>query len=137
MSTNYESADLLLKLYDLRRESTMREARAWFVRGFHPESTQEILDTVAGPESAKFRMVASYWDMACSLVNHGAIDESMFNEAGGEHVAVFSKIAPYLTDYRATTGLPQYLGNLEQLVMRLPNIEKRLVLLRERFRPKS
>ena len=137
MSTKYESADLLLKLYDLRREATLREARAWFVRGFHPESTQEILDTVAGPDSAKFRMAATYWDMACSLVNHGAIDEDMFNDAAGEHVAVFSKVQTYLAEYREKTGLPRYLIHLETLVMRMPDIEARLQALRERFKPKA
>jgi hypothetical protein len=135
VSTKYESADLLLKLYDLRREEKLRDARAWFVRGFHPESAQEILDTVAGPDSAKFRMAATYWDMACALVNHGAIDEAMFNDAAGEHVAVFSKVQPYLAEYREKTGLPRYLANLEALVMRMPNIEARLQALRERFKP--
>lgn len=136
MSTKYESADLLLKLYDLRREPTMREARAWFVRGFHPQSAQEILDAVAGADSAKFRMVATYWDMACALVNHGAIDETMFNDAATEHIAVFSKVEPHLAEYRTTLGVPHYLGNLEKLVMRLPNIEARLTALRARFKPK-
>jgi len=137
VSTKYESADLILKLYDLRREATMREARAWFIRGFHPESTQEILDTVGGPDSAKFRMVATYWDMACSLVNHGAIDETMFNEAMTEHIAVFSKVEPHLAEYRTKMGTPHYLAHLEKLVMRLPNAQERLAALRARFKPKA
>ena len=137
MSTKYESADLLLKLYDLRREPTMREARAWFVREFHPESAQEILDAVAGPDSAKFRMVATYWDMACALVNHGAVDETMFNDAASEHVAAFCKVELHLAEYRTKIGVPHYLGNLEKLVMRLPNIKDRLAALRERFKPKN
>ena len=137
MSTKFESADLLLKLYDLRREATIREARTWFIRGFNPESVQEVLDAAAGADSAKFRMVATYWDMACALVNHGAIDEAMFNDAVTEHIAVFSKIEPFLAGYRAQTGLPNYLANLEKLVMRLPNITPRLAALRERFKPRA
>lgn len=137
MSTKFESADLLLKLYDLRREATMREARTWFIRGFNPGSVQEVLDAVAGADSAKFRMVVTYWDMACTLVNHGAIDEAMFNDAATEHIAVFSKIEPFLAEYRAQTSLPNYLANLEKLVMRLPNITPRLAALRERFKPRA
>lgn len=86
-----ESADLILKLYELRREATMREARNWMI-GFFPESAADIMQAMINPEtSAFYRMVTSYWDMAASFVNHGAIDEEMFADAHGEHVIVFSK----------------------------------------------
>ncbi len=133
MSVPYQSADLILKLYDLRREPKMRDARQWFI-GFTPESVEELLDTVRGPNSANFRMVATYWDMAASLVLNGAIDEQMFNDANAEHVAVFSKVAPLLAGYREKMGLPHYLKNLEQLIMRLPNAQERLTATRERLR---
>jgi hypothetical protein len=129
----YQSADLILKLYDLRREATMREARAWFI-GFTPESLDDVLRAIGGPESASFRMVVTYWDMAASLVINGAIDEQMFNDANGEHIAVFSKIAPFVAGYREKMGLPHYLKNLEQLIMRLPNAKERLEQTRERLR---
>ena len=75
-----ESADLILKLYDLRREEKMRVARDWFPT-FVPNSVQEIMGAMVNPEtSGKLRMVISYWDMAATMVNHGAIDEAMFNE---------------------------------------------------------
>ena len=133
MSTPHASADLLLKLYDLRREATMRQARQWFI-GFTPESVDELLDTVRGPHSANFRMVATYWDMAASFVNNGAIDEQMFNDANGEHIAVFSKIEPFIADYRQRLGVPHYLKQLEQLVMRIPNAAERLTATRERLK---
>jgi hypothetical protein len=133
VSVPYQSADLILKLYDLRREPKMRDARQWFI-GFTPESVEELLDTVRGPNSANFRMVATYWDMAASLVLNGAIDEQMFNDANAEHVAVFSKVAPLLAGYREKMGLPHYLKNLEQLIMRLPNAQERLTATRERLR---
>ena len=134
MSTAYESADLLLKLYDLRRESVMREARAWYARSFNPDGVEDVLRAVGGPNSAHFRMTTSYWDMAASLVLNGAIDEQMFNDANGEHVVVFAKIEPFLGEYRTRTGNPTYLGNLEKLVMKIPGASERLVRLRERFR---
>lgn len=133
-STPYESATLLIRLYELRREPMMREARNWYTRSFHPASLEDILQTVAGPNSAHFRMVTSYWDMAASFVANGAIDEQMFTDANGEHVIVFSRIEPYLEEYRAKTGNPRYLGSLEAIVMRMPDAKARLAAMRERFR---
>jgi hypothetical protein len=129
----YESADLLLKLYDLRREPTMRQARNWFV-GFNPDSADDIAKTLRSEHSASFRMVTSFWDMAASFVNNSAIDEKMFNDANAEHVVVFAKMEPFLAEYRKLMNSPMYLANLEQLCMRLPNAKERLAATRERFR---
>jgi hypothetical protein len=121
-----ESADLILKLYDLRRESKMREARDWFPT-FAPNSADEIMGAMINPEtSGKFRMVVSYWDMAATLVNHGAIDEAMFNESAGEHVMVFSKVEPFVSELREKFGNPNFLMNLEKLIMRTPNAKEML-----------
>ncbi len=87
-----KSADLILKLYDLRREPVMREARTW-IAGFSPETAADVMRAMIEPETgAKFRMVTSYWNMAASFVHHGAIDEEMFNEAAGEHIFIYSKL---------------------------------------------
>ena len=133
MSSNYESADLLLKLYDLRREATMRQARQWFIT-FNPGSADDIVTAIRGEHSAHFRMVTTFWDMAASLVNNGAIDERMFNDANGEHVVVFAKLEPSLAEYRTRAQAPQYLKQLEQLVLRLPDARERLATTRERFK---
>lgn len=121
-----ESADLILKLYDLRREATMREARNWMV-SFFPESSADVMQAMINAEtSAYYRMVTTYWDMASSFVLHGAIDEEMFNDAAGEHFVVFSKIEPFLQEIRETMGNPNVLKNLEQLIMRQPDAKERL-----------
>lgn len=126
-----ESAELILKLYDLRREAVMREARNWLMT-FSPESTQDIMQAMINPEtSAFYRMVVSYWDMAASFVNHGAIDEEMFADAHGEYIVVFSKIEPYLSEIRETFGSPGYLKNLETLIMKMPDAKERLAKSRE------
>ncbi len=126
-----ESADLILKLYDLRREPTMREARSW-MGSFLPETMEELMGVMQNEQSsAYFRMVVSYWDMASSLVNHGAIDEEMFNDANGEHIFVFSKIEPFLEDVRQTIYNPNYLANLEKLVMKMPDAKEMLAKRRE------
>jgi hypothetical protein len=133
VSSAYESADLLLKLYDLRREPTMREARHWF-GSFHPQTADDMGAVMRGEHSAHFRMVTSFWDMAASLVNNGAIDEKMFNDANGEQIFVFARLEPFLAEFRAKSGMTQYLAHLEQLIMRMPNAAERLQAMRERIK---
>jgi hypothetical protein len=129
MTDKAKSAELILKLYELRRESVMREARNWFFT-FNPESIEDIQRAGMGEHSAYFRMVTSYWDMACSFVNHGAIDAEMFTDATGEQVFVFSKIQPFLEQIRAA-GNPAYMQHLEQAVMAMPAADERLARTRE------
>jgi hypothetical protein len=133
MSSPYESADLLLKLYELRRETTMREARNWYARSFNPTTFDEILQTLSGPNSGHFRMVTSYWDMAASLVLNGAIDEKMFVDANGEHNVVFAKLEPFVEEYRSR-GTPNYMKSLETLCMKGPESKAAMAAIRERFR---
>ena len=135
-STPYESATLLIRLYELRREPTMREARAWYVSKFHPTSVDDMIATLRGPDSPSFRMVTSYWDMAASFVLNGAIDEKMFAESNGEHVIVYAKMEPFLAEFREKMGNPHYYGSLEQLVLKAPGIKERLAAIRERFKPR-
>jgi len=126
----HEDADLILKLYDLRREKTMREARTWFF-GFNPTSVQDFIDTLFGENSGYYRMVTSYWDMAASLVNHGAIDEAMFNESAGEMIFVWAKIEPFVGELRTMFNNPEAFHNLESLVKRVPNIDQKIANMRE------
>lgn len=129
----HEDADLILKLYDLRRETTMREARNWFFT-FNPTNVGEYMEAMMGPNSGYLRMVISYWDMACTLVNQGAIDETMFNETNGEHLFIFAKIEPILEDLRTQWNAPEMLKNYEALVRRIPDNEKKLAEIRERIK---
>jgi len=131
--SKYKDADLILKLYDLRREKTMREARNWFFM-FDPQSPKDLMEVLTSDKSGLFRMVISYWDMACSLVNNGAIDSQMFNDANGEHIFVYAKIEPFLPAMREMMGNPQFLGHLEKLVKDTPECETRLENVRERIK---
>jgi len=128
-----EDAQLILKLYDLRREATMREARNWFF-SFNPQSAEDFLNVLTSDKSGYYRMVISYWDMAASLVNNGAIDPQMFNDANGEHIFVYAKIEPFLADLRRESGNPDFLAHLEKVVKQVPNIEERLIVIRERIK---
>jgi hypothetical protein len=121
-----ESADLIMKLYDLRREKKMRKARNWFF-GFNPKSADEIMQTMMDPEVGGYlRMVTSYWDMAASFVNHGAIDADMFNETAGEHIMVFAKVEPFLAELREKFESPEAFKHLETLIMGMPNGAEKL-----------
>jgi hypothetical protein len=131
MSDKTESANLILKLYELRREEVMRQARNWYVMEFHPGSVQDIQAAAMGERSPYFRMVTTYWDMACSFVLHGAIDVQMFNDANGEHLAVYSKIEPFIQEIRQVSGMPNYMQNLERVVMNMPEASERMTRFRE------
>jgi len=128
----HEDADLILKLYDLRRETVMREARNWLFT-FNPTGIQDVMEVMMGEHSGHFRMVISYWDMACAMVVNGAIDEELFNQTNGEHMFVYMKVEPVLQEIRATFDNPEFLKNLETVVKRMPNIETRIASMRERM----
>ena len=128
----YRDADLILKLYELRREATMREARNWFFT-FNPESTKDFMEVLISDKSGYYRMVISYWEMAASFVNNGALDAQMFNDANGEHLFVFAKMEPFLPALREEMGNPDFLEHLEKVVKATPNYEAKLAAIRERI----
>ena len=128
----HEDAELILKLYDLRRETVMREARNWMFT-FNPTSVDDVMQTMVGEHSGHLRMVISYWDMACALVNSGAIDEDLFNQTNGEHIFVYMKMEPVIADVRKMFDNPDFLKNLEAVVKRIPDIETKLPQMRERM----
>lgn len=130
--SKYKDADLILKLYDLRREKTMREARMWFFT-FNPKGKEDFIDVLTSDKSGLFRMVVSYWDMACSFVNNGAIDGQMFNDANGEHFFIYAKLEPFLPALREEMGNPNYLAHLEKVVKECPGYETKLETIRERM----
>ena len=126
-----ESADLILKLYDLRREETMRKARNWFFT-FNPTSVEDVEKTMMDPEVGGYlRMVLSYWDMAATFVNHGAIDADMFRETVGEHIGVFAKIEPYIAELRTKWEMPEAFSHLEKVILDAPNGKERLEKTKE------
>ena len=131
--SKHEEASLILRLYELRREETMRKARDWYSLEFNPESIADFDKAMFSEHSGYLRMVLSYWEMAATLVNHGAISLELFTEANGEHLSVFSKIEPVIGQVRAAFG-PQFLTNLEKLVDKTPDGRQRVAMIRERMK---
>jgi hypothetical protein len=123
MATPYESARLNLQLFDLRREPALREARAWFLSDFTPETFEELIGLIGNERNASFRMVLGYWDMAASMVATGAIDGDSFRAAHGEMFLTFAKIHPFLAQLRAAANEPDYCKHLEAVVLATPDAE--------------
>ena len=133
MATPFESAQLNLKLFHMRRDPVLREAREWFLREFTPKTFEELLSIVQGPRNASYRMVTGYWDMAASLVTFGAIDAEMFRAAHGEIVATVAKLYPFLPQLREVSGFPEFFIHAERVVVDMPDGKERVARIREWF----
>lgn len=135
MSEKHHDVALILKLYELRREEGLRRARRWYFTDFNPQSAADVVKVFGSGHdgSANYRMITSFWDMSASLVNNGGIDEKMFMDANGEHVAVFCKLDPFIDEVRELIGNTDYLRQLQTLVMKTPNVNERLDRLRGVF----
>jgi hypothetical protein len=114
---DHHDAELLLRLYDLRREVKLRQAREWFEIEFQAKSLEDFwLRWPAGcQENAFFRMVVSYWETAASIVNHGLITGDFFFENTGEFWAVWEKIKHLAPAMRENRNNPFLWSNLESL----------------------
>ena len=128
-----EEAGLILKLYELRREETMRRARDWYFRDFNPESPSDFKTAMFGEHSGYLRMVLTYWDMAAALVNNGVIGLELFNATNTEQIGVFGKIEPLLGEIRQMYN-PQFGGELEKLIDATPDGRRRVAMARERMK---
>ena len=117
----YEQVDLMLKLYELRREPRLREARTWFVENYSVSSPEEMLKKYppGSTENINIRMTVSYWDMVASIVSRGLIDEEMFFENTGEIWLVWDRIRPVVPAWRAAFKNPTIFANLERVCKRL------------------
>ncbi len=126
----------ILKLYELRRDEQMRAARQWYFSEFAPKNVMDIIKLFRAGEraSANFRMITSYWDMAASLVLNGAIDEKTFLDANTEHLFIYAKVQPFLAEIRELFSDPDYLINLETLVLKIPNIEEKIEVRKRLFK---
>jgi hypothetical protein len=114
-------AELILKLYDLRREAEMRRARNWWLTTFWPENADEVVKiaTALGTqENAWLRQVGGYWEMAASLALHGALNADLFLEPAfsGEMFFFFAKLRPFLKELREKMQAPNLFGNVEKLI---------------------
>ena len=135
MSATPADAQVVMQLYDLRREPEMRKARNWFVM-FDPQSVDELVNAVMalGSDGSRYyRMVTSYWEMAAAMVLHGAVNEQLFLDSQPEMFLIFAKLAPYLRDFRERVQNPESMKNVETLVNKSQEGRKKLQAVTERI----
>src|SRR5437773_12271676 len=133
MATHHD-AELILKLYDLRREAVMRQARNDVFTKFHPKSFEDV-PAVTKPDhplNTAYRMVSSYWEMAAGLVKHGALDAELFAENCGEGLFLFAKVQPCIERLRKEQAPTAYL-NMEWLIQKSPEARRRLETVQKRL----
>jgi hypothetical protein len=130
---NHHDAELILKLYDLRREPVMREARAFVVQ-FAPQSLDDLMKLASAfgsKEQAYLRQVAGYWEMAASLVNRGALNRELALDNFQEMFFMYAKVQPYLQAYREKGGFPNFLRQVEQLAESSPETRERTAAMQK------
>ncbi len=144
MSTTPTTADaeLIVKLYDLRREAELRKARNWWL-GFWPESADDIVKiatALGSQENAWLRQVGGYWEMAASFVLHGGLNRDLFLEPSfsGEMFVFFGKVEPFVKELREKMQNPAIFGNVEKVIVtseggleRLKQTQARLTAMRK------
>jgi hypothetical protein len=113
-------ADLILKLYDLRREAEMRKARNWWL-GFWPESADDVIkiaSSLGSQENAWLRQVGGYWELASAMVLHGALNRDLFMEGSfcGEMFVLYGKVEPFIKGVREKMQNPNIFANVEKLI---------------------
>ena len=117
----YEEVNLMLKLYEMRREPRLRQARAWFLEHFHPTSPEDMIQKFpqGGEENTFIRMVISYWDMVASIVNRGLINDELFFESNGEIWVVWDRMRSVVPTWRAVFKNPYLFSGIEDTCSRL------------------
>ena len=129
-------ADLMMKLYDLRRESEMRKARNWFAT-WTPQSFDEIVQlsmNFGSEENRWMRQVLTYWENAASLALRGAVHKDLFMDWNGELIFVYVKMKPWLKQIRDFNDMPDWMGKVEQVATGSPEARKRVAWMEGRFK---
>jgi hypothetical protein len=131
----YDDVNLILRLYELRREEKLREARAWFTSQFFPRAIDDFksLSAPDHPRNASFRMVISYWDMAASFAVRGPLDAALLLESAGELLLTWAKLEPFIAELREWAQLPEFLRNLEEVVRQVDWAPRRVEWLQARL----
>lgn len=127
-------AEIILKLYKLRTEPVMREARAWMVGEFWPKTAEEffaVADNWQEPHNAWFRQVTTYWEMAAALVLHGAVSAELFVDCNGEGFFLLAKFEPLLEAIREKN--PIFMTKTGELINRFSAATQRYEAIQKRI----
>jgi hypothetical protein len=120
-TATHEQVNLMLRLYEERREPKLREARDWFAANFHVKTADDAMRLCppGSRENTYMRMVVGYWEMVASIANRGLIDEDLFFETSGEQWMVWEQVKPVLVAWRTMFGSQKVFANMEEHCKRL------------------
>jgi hypothetical protein len=130
-----DDAQLILQLYDFRRETEMRKARTWWAT-FSPRSADDVIQVMnnsSSQENAWFRQVSGYWDMASVLVLSGALNEDLFTDINGEMWFIYAKVSPFIEELRKKSQRPQLFARIEKLAKKSKVGRERLKTMENQF----
>jgi hypothetical protein len=119
MLASAADAEIILKLYELRTEAVMREARAWITGEFWPETVDDfyaVYENPGHPHNPHLRQVITYWEMAAALVVHGAVSAELFVDCNGEGFFILAKFAHILDAIREKN--PTFMGKTSEVISR-------------------
>ena len=128
----YDDAQLVLKLYELRREEKLRAAREWVTSKFFPQTAEDVT-ALTGTENAYYRMVTTYWEMAASFVARGVVNADLFLDSGGEMILVWAKLGEFVPQLRKNLGSENLLKNVEHVIESSPRAKERVGVRRQRI----
>ncbi len=113
-----KQAELIVRLYEIRRETALRASRDYVGGDFNPKSVEEFVSLVkdGGKPSGHILQVYGYWDMVAAFVVHGALDEELIFDTCQEMYFQFEKVQPYLAGFRQKMNLPEFLKSIEVVV---------------------
>ena len=116
----HEQGQLQLKVYDLRREARLRQARDWFQQNYNAETMEEAMKIAPmGTEHGTYvGMVIGYWEQACALLNHGLLHDELFFETSGEFFGVWEQLKAVVPQFREQFKDPTLLANMEKAAQR-------------------
>jgi hypothetical protein len=128
-----EQAELILRLYELRRETVMRQARSYVGGEFAPHSVEEFVEVVSkgGEKTGYVLQVYGYWDMVSAFVLHGMLSEGLVFDTCQEMYFQYAKIQPYLAGFRKKMNLPEWMRNIESIVEGSAKGRKRVADMRK------
>jgi hypothetical protein len=123
----FDEVNLMLRLYELRREPKLRQARGWFTEHFHPTTPEDMMQKYpqGSEENTFIRMVISYWEMVASIVNRGLINDELFFESNGEIWVVWDRMKIIVPTWRAAFKNPHLFCGIEETCKRLENWRER------------
>ncbi|MBI2686923.1 MAG: hypothetical protein HYX27_11460 [Acidobacteria bacterium] len=118
--STYDDANLILRLYELRREDRMRSARKWYMESFGPDTLAEFrqLCPPGSDTNASFRQVSSYYEMVSSFITSGVLNEELYFQSGGELFLVYIRLEPFLAEMREAFKNPGMYKNLQSVASR-------------------